>query len=53
MRPLGVVVAAPCFDPLARIPDRSESMLIKAVSEPTIEGLDEGVLDGFAGFDEP
>jgi len=54
MRPRGVVVAAPCFDPLAGVPDRSEPVLIEAfVPEPTVERLDEGVLHRLAGFNEP
>jgi hypothetical protein len=51
--PLLVVVEAPGFDLLPRVLERNELMYVQAlVAQAPVEGLDVGILHGFAGVDE-
>jgi hypothetical protein len=53
VRPDLVVVLTPCFDLAARVVERNEEVLIEAfVAQPSVEALDESVLNRFARFDE-
>ena len=53
MRPRLIVVLPPGLDGVAGITETKEPMAIQTlITEPSLETLDEGVLDGFAWLDE-
>jgi hypothetical protein len=50
MRPLGVVIDPPCFDPVPRIGEGQEPTGVKTLgSDAGVEGLDEGIIRGLPG----